>query len=532
MKKLSSLRIIVLLTSLLCGVTPPASAGERWVNQMNASLVLGQADFDSDVVSPTSSGMNNPWDVAIDPTSGKVFVADTNHNRILRFASFPSLQNGADAEAVLGQVNFTTISSGLTDSKMSAPRGLVVDSDGILWVADFRNHRVLRFDDASEKTTGAAADGVLGKADFTSGDPELSQTGIGFPYTVAVDAAGNLFVGSSANNRVLMFADAANLMAGSAASLVFGQEDFDSNLAATTRDGMTTPIGLAVDDSGNLFVADSSNHRVLRFDAAATKSTGADADAVLGQPDFVTAATATGAAGMNSPRAVAITSDGLLWVADISNHRLLGFPDVLSLTDGSAASFFLGQPDFDTNVAGLSQVGLNTPRGLALDSADRLYVADTIHNRVVVFEKGRFQPDSTIGVKSPVQRGRNRYNSSGSGQTENAKTEGKEVKLTPKVENDGNVTDSYQIRSKGSSSQFRIKLFLQTGGRKNISASSKTGKFTSQLVAPGASLTLEHRTKPKGSFRQKRATIKAWIDASSATDGEKDRVVGKIKNRP
>lgn len=502
------------------------------MNGMNASLVLGQADFETAGQFPTSSGMNNPWDVAIDPTSGKVFVADTNHNRILRFASFSSLQTGGDAEAVLGQVNFTTTSSGLSDLKMWAPRGLVVDSSGILWVADFRNHRVLRFDEASEKTTGAAADGVLGKADFTSSDAELSQTAIGFPYAVAVDAGGNLFVGSSANNRVLMFADAANLMPGAAASRVFGQIDFISNTAAATRDGMNTPIGLAVDGFGNLFVADSGNHRVLRFDAASTRPNGADADAVLGQPDFITSASATGASGMHAPRAVRVTSDGLLWVADTSNHRLLGFPDARSLADGSAASFRLGQPDFDINAAGLSQGGVNTPRGIALDSADRLYVADTNNNRVLVIEKGKFQPDATIGAKSSGQRGANSYNVSGIGQTESAKTEGKEVKLIPKLENDGNVSDSYRIRSRGSSSQFRIKLFLQSGGRSNISSSTKTGSFISPELAPQTSLLLEQRIKPKGSFRQKRATIKAWIDASSVADGETDRVVGKIKNRP
>jgi len=532
MEKLSSVFMVVILTAFTCRLTSSLSAGELWLNQLPALIALGQPDFESDLAIASSSGMNEPWDVAIDPTSGKVFVADTNHNRILRFDSFLSLQNGVAAEAVLGQSNFTIVTSGLSDSTLSAPRGLVVDAAGRLWVADFRNHRVLRFDDASAKPNGAAADGVLGKASFTAGSAELSQVATGFPYAVAIDGEGNLFVGSSANNRVLMFSDAANLAPGAAASLVLGQEDFNSNPSATTSDGMSAPIGLTVDASGNLFVADTGNHRVLRFDAAAAKSNGADADAVLGQSGFLTADFAAGATGMNAPRAVKITSDGLLWVADTANHRLLGFPDVLLDGNGTGASFVLGQPDFNSNVAGLSQRGLNTPRGLALDSADRVYTADSNNHRILVFEKGRFQPDSLIGEKASKLKGKNLYNSSGAGQKESITSEGKEVKLTVKVENDGNVPDAFLVQTKGSSSQFRINVFMKTGGRRNISASSKSGSYTSQFVAPGSALILEHKTKPKGRFRKNRAQINSWIDASSIADGERDRVVGKIKNRP
>lgn len=532
MKRLFSSILAANLALLAGSLSSPLSAGELWVNQRDASLVLGQADFDTAAEVTSQAGMNDPWDVAVDPTTGKVFVADSNHNRILRFASFSALSNGADAEVVIGQPDFTATVSAATTTNLFAPRGITVDTDGRLWVADFRNHRVLRFDDASNKATGAAADGVLGKANFTDDDSELSQTGIGFPYAVALDDAGNLFVGSSAHDRVLMFADAANLSDGAAATLVLGQDDFDTNTSAATIDRMAAPTGLVVDSSGNLFVADQGNHRILRFDDAANKTTGADADAVLGQPDFTTVTSGISATTLNGPRALTVSSDGTLWVADTNNNRIIGFPDPGSLPNGSAATLFLGQADLDSSTAGLSQNELDTPRGLSLDSTDRLYVADSDNNRVVVFEKGLFQPDLTIGEKSTQQTGNNRYNSSGSGQKKKVVTDRKEVKFIAKIENDGNIDDQYFVKSLKTSSKRRVKVFRKTGGRSNITSAAKKGTHLTAMTSPGATLSYELRVKPKGKSKKSRSNHKVWLDGSSAADGEKDRVIGFVKNRP
>jgi sugar lactone lactonase YvrE len=98
-------------------------------------------------------------------------VADTGNNRVLRFASSSALSNGAAAEGVLGQADFTSGSQnrggGIAGNTLNAPYGIAVDEAGRLWVADLFNNRVLRFDSAASKANGADADGVLGQADFT-----------------------------------------------------------------------------------------------------------------------------------------------------------------------------------------------------------------------------------------------------------------------------------------------------------------------------------------------------------------------------
>jgi DNA-binding beta-propeller fold protein YncE len=179
---------------LLFGAIAPSFvlfASEKWGSGSNAFRVLGQPNFVTKDPETSQTGMNDPYDVVVDPMTGKVFVADSNHNRVLRYASYANLTNGAPAEITLGQSSFTGTTGTAGEDGMFTPRGLAMQGDGTLWVADFKNHRILRFDNASSKLAGAAADGVLGQPDFDEDSAGLSQSKTGFVRDVAVDANGN-----------------------------------------------------------------------------------------------------------------------------------------------------------------------------------------------------------------------------------------------------------------------------------------------------------------------------------------------------
>lgn len=328
--------------------------------------------------------MSMPFGVAVDPVSGKVFVAEYGNNRVLRFAALVTLENGAPAEAVLGQPDFTTTTGTTTQSGMLRPYGLAVDSAGRLWVADGGNNRVLRFDDAANKASGDPADGVLGQPDFTSSGIAVSQTGMYRPMSIAADAAGHLWI-SGEGHRVLRFDAAATKANGAPADGVLGQPNFTSAAAATSQAGMRFSYGVAVDNTGHLWVSDLGNNRVLRFDAAATKANGAPADGVLGQPDFTSSAAATSSTSLNTPYRVAADTAGHVWVADQGNHRVLRFDAAATKANGDPADGVLGQPDFISNGYALTQSRMASPYGMAADSDGRLWVADPDYNRVTVY---------------------------------------------------------------------------------------------------------------------------------------------------
>jgi sugar lactone lactonase YvrE len=385
--------LIALLSAVLVAFATLgiAHAISPWVNGQAANLVLGQPNFTTNTGGTSASKMYFPYSVAVDPTTGKMFVADFVNNRVLRFAGGASLANGAAAEAVLGQPNFATTSAGTTQSKMQTPSGVFVDASGRLWVADYGNHRVLRFDNAASIASGANANSVLGQTDFVSSNPGFGTVWMSYPRAVFVDASGRLWVTDSGNSRVLRFDNAAVKANGASADGVLGEPDFITTGGGLAQNRLYNPAGLVVTSAGALFVADFSNYRVLRFDNAASKANGANADAVLGQPDFTSNTGATIQNGMRQPSGVAFDNQGHLYVADSNNHRILIFNNAATLANGANADNVLGQTDFTTQASGVSATKLAFPAQLFVDdAAGALWVGDLWNNRVL-----RFAPPSS-----------------------------------------------------------------------------------------------------------------------------------------
>jgi sugar lactone lactonase YvrE len=370
-------------------------------NDQAAALELGQPNFTTNSPGTQKNRMREPGAVAVDPKTHKVFVADSYNNRVLRFASLLSLANGADAEAVLGQANFTSKVAAKGQGGMNLPYGVVVDSGGRLWVVDVGNNRVLRFDNASSVGSGAKANGVLGQPDFTTTMGMTSQSGMVEPIGVSVDSAGRLWVADTYNNRILRFDHAASKANGANADGVLGQSDFTSNGADASQSGVHGPYALFADAGGRLWVADTFNNRVLRFDHAAAKSNGANADAVLGQVNYTGSSASVTKNGMNDPLGVALdNASGRLYVSDSGASRVLDFNGAANLANGANASYVLGQISFTGsggNFGGtVSSSSLFTPYMLFFDQTTKvLWVPDYNNERVLMYGKPSQYTSST-----------------------------------------------------------------------------------------------------------------------------------------
>lgn len=368
-----------------------SSARGQFPNFPAADRVLGAPNFTTvGTGAATPSGMVNPSGLAIDPLSGKLFVSSSGQNRVLRFSHAATLDNGADAETVFGQVDFSSIGSGSTASTLNLPYGLHVDGSGRLWVADTENNRVLMFPGASTLPGfGSTPDRVFGQPDFTTVTQGTTDSKMWAPTGVYVDAADNLWVADYFNNRVLKFANVSSLPSGAAASVVLGQPDFTGNIPGVSDVKMHGPAGVTVDAAGRLWVADYFNHRVLRFDHAASLGNEAPANGVLGQPDFTMRTPGTTAQTMNWPSACVVDAAGTLYLTDFLNNRVLFFKNAASKANGAAADGVIGQSDFTTNTPDTTERKLHGPlTGLALDGAGRLWIAEFNNNRVL-----RFSPD-------------------------------------------------------------------------------------------------------------------------------------------
>ena len=192
--------------------------------------------------------------------AGNVYTTDAALDRVTKFAP--------DGTFIMqwGQI-------GLEHGQFRTPHSMAFDSQGRLWVADYFNNRVLRYDNPSTKGNGGGADGVLGQPNFTSGNPGASATGLKSPYDVALDAQGRLWVADFDNARVLRFDSPASQIQ-PAANGVLGQPDFTTISTGAGPAKTNRAITLALSPSGSLFVVDCLNSRILRWDNAAAKSNG------------------------------------------------------------------------------------------------------------------------------------------------------------------------------------------------------------------------------------------------------------------
>jgi sugar lactone lactonase YvrE len=363
------------------------ASGQTIPNYPVANLALGQAVFNTNSPATTPSGLNNPSAVVVDAVSLKVFVADENNNRVLRYASATALASGAAAEVVLGQANFVS-SVALappTAQSMIAPSGLFLDPQGRLWVADNGNNRVLMFAGAVAAVSGAAADRVYGQATFTTSSSATTDAAMDNPVGVWIDGADRLWVADSSNNRVLRFDTITSKLSGAAANGVLGQPNFTTSSSGNGAAQLYEANALAISPTGALFVASTGNNRVVRFDNAAALTNGANANVIFGQPDFTTTSSSATAVKMTSPRGLTVTSSDALWVCDTLTNRVIRFDQASTRSSGAAANGVVGQPDLVSGgFTSLNAQGLNAPsRSPFVDSTGSLWVPDQSNRRVL-----------------------------------------------------------------------------------------------------------------------------------------------------
>ena len=188
---------------------------------------------------------------------------------------------------VWGQPDFTSSNYGTSATHVDSPQGIAFDTTGNLYAADFYNNRVLRFP-VADGVVATTADLVWGQATFTTKNSGTSATSLSYPFGISFDTAGNMYVVDRDNSRVLRYPISNGVIA-TTADQVWGQPNFATNTYGTSATTLTYPSSISFDAAGNLYVTDSGNNRVVRYPIS-NGVIATTADRVWGQPDFTSAA--------------------------------------------------------------------------------------------------------------------------------------------------------------------------------------------------------------------------------------------------
>ena len=242
---------------------------------------------------------------------------------------------------------------------LDSPRGVAVDLAGNLYIADTYNHRVRRVDATGTITTIAGT----GERGFSGDGGPASQAQLDFPYDVAADRAGNVYIADSYNHRIRKV-DATGTITTIAGSGGWG---FGGDGGPAVEAQFREPEGVAVDGLGNLYIADTYNYRIRKVDATGTITTIAG----TGERGFSGDGGPASQAQLSAPYDVAVDGAGNVYFADNTNHRIRKVDAAGTITTFAGT----GEKGFSPDEGPAVEASLGYPRGVAVDGPGNVYIA-------------------------------------------------------------------------------------------------------------------------------------------------------------
>lgn len=251
-------------------------------------------------------------------------------------------------------------------SSLNAPNNMVSDLSGNIYIADQVNHRIRKVD-ANRYINSIAGNGTSG----FSGDGGIAISAqLFYPAAVILDAAGNIYIADYSNHRIRKVDTDGNIstFAGT------GTAGFSGDGGPATSAQLNSPMGLGIDGSGNIYIADFYDHRIRKVATDGTISTFAGNGAAGFSGDGGPATSAK----LNHPSGIAIDAAGNMLIADKNNHRIrkVNTSGVMSTIAGTGIAGYGGDGGLATSAK------LNLPAGIAIDAAGNILIADQYNNRI------------------------------------------------------------------------------------------------------------------------------------------------------
>ncbi len=289
-------------------------------------LVLG--GYSGDGGPATASVMNNPYSVTADG-KGNIFFADYFNNCIRKINASGVITTVA-GNSVSG---FSGDGGPATLGQLSRPTGVAVDTGGNIYITDFQNHRVRKVNTSGMLSTIAGK----GTGAFSGDGGPATAAEVSSPWGITVDAPGNIYISDCSNNRIRKI-DPLGIISTIAGNGTLG---FAGDGAQATAGELNQPTDVALDVNGNVFIADRFNNRIRKVSSTTGNISTVAGSAISGYSGDGIPATA---AELTQPLGVYVDASGNIFIADAYNHRVrkVNTSGIISTIAGIGSSGFSG----------------------------------------------------------------------------------------------------------------------------------------------------------------------------------------------
>ena len=326
----------------------------------------GGAGYSGDGGPATSAQLNSPWGVAVD-AAGNLYIADTDNNRVRKVAANGTISTVAG----IGTFGYSGDGGPATNAQLSWPRGVAVDAAGNLYIVDHENNRIRKVAAATGIITTVAGNGT---ADYSGDGGPATSAELAFPESVTVDASGNLYIASMFSAVVRKVTAATGIITTVAGTGRSWSSGYSGDGGPAVNAQLNGPDGVALDASGNLYIADSGNNVIRKVAATTGIITTVAGNGTGYWGDGGPATTA----GLNSPWGLALDAAGNLYIADTYNNRIRKVTASGNITTvaGNGTGGYSGDGGPATSAS------FWRPRGVAVSVGGDLYIADGANNRI------------------------------------------------------------------------------------------------------------------------------------------------------